>query len=276
MTRKKESGGVFLNYRRSESGSFAGRIFDRLNMAYPDQVFIDTEAIRVSEDFVEKIETEIRSCKVVLAVIGKDWADSLAQSRESGNDYVAMELAIAIEQDKPIIPILLDGTRMPAEESLPEELRLLARKNAIEMSHTRFERDIDELIHTLSFLLGKNPLQETSSWPIGAKRAWLIVTAVIPVVAFLSAENHWMILMTSFLLIPMLTSAVALRWPIKKHWAAAFVVVMHAFIIIIPLIILANTALMIGVNYAYLAAILCVVIANVILVMWICSRFYRV
>jgi len=44
----------------------------------------------------------------------------------------ALEIAAALSRNVRVIPVLLDGAGMPTEELLPEPLRALARRNAIE------------------------------------------------------------------------------------------------------------------------------------------------
>ena len=48
-----------------------------------------------------------------------------------------------------MIPILLDGTRLPRAESLPEDLRELPMRNALDVRHASFHHDMDKLIRTL-------------------------------------------------------------------------------------------------------------------------------
>jgi len=48
-----------------------------------------------------------------------------------------------------VIPLLLDGAAMPGEAQLPEPLRPLARRNALELDNARFAADSARLIATL-------------------------------------------------------------------------------------------------------------------------------
>jgi hypothetical protein len=52
-----------------------------------------------------------------------------------------------------VIPVLVDGAPMPKTGDLPESLRGLARRQNIEISHTRFETDIERLTRTLVSIL---------------------------------------------------------------------------------------------------------------------------
>src|SRR6202000_2366919 len=67
-------GGIFISYRRAESGHVAGRLADRLVDHFgAGRVFIDVEAIDPGADFAEVIERAVDSCAVLLAVIGPTW-----------------------------------------------------------------------------------------------------------------------------------------------------------------------------------------------------------
>src|SRR5690606_16201801 len=65
------------------------------------------------------------------------------------NDFVRIEIASALKQNKLVIPVLVGGTKMPAPKDLPEDLQALARRNAIVLSHQRFGSDVAQFINTL-------------------------------------------------------------------------------------------------------------------------------
>lgn len=46
-------------------------------------------------------------------------------------DYVRIEIASALKREIPVIPVLVEGGRMPDPESVPEELRDLALKTGM-------------------------------------------------------------------------------------------------------------------------------------------------
>ena len=75
---------IFLSYRRQDSASEAGRIYDRLRAHFgPDSVFIDVDSVPLGVDFQEHIESVLSDCDVFLAVIGPDWAGQINASRLS-------------------------------------------------------------------------------------------------------------------------------------------------------------------------------------------------
>ena len=94
---------------------------------------------------------------MVLAVIGTNWFDARddkGQRRfDSEHDYVRIELASALKRDIPVIPVLVDGATFPPEAALPDDLKSLARRHAMELRYTRFNADAHALELALRDLL---------------------------------------------------------------------------------------------------------------------------
>jgi hypothetical protein len=47
------------------------------------------------------------------------------------------------------VPILLDNTPVPRADALPDEMKPLARRNAVTLSHLRFSSDVERLVERL-------------------------------------------------------------------------------------------------------------------------------
>src|SRR5262249_8995672 len=153
------AGKIFINYRRDDSIGMAGRLHDRLAQDFgPDNIFMDVDNIPVSEDFVAYLNRQVAACDIVVAVIGKKW---LKAKNKRGlrlhqpDDWVAIELAAALTRNIRVIPILVDGARMPSESELPESLRPLARRHAAEMRHAHFGKDAAALVGIMQELIAR-------------------------------------------------------------------------------------------------------------------------
>jgi hypothetical protein len=151
------TGGVFISYRREDSGGYAGRIFDRLvSRLGRENVFFDVDAIPLGRDFVEVLTENIGRCDALLAVIGKNWttiADAEKRRRlDDPRDFVRIEVEAALSRNVPVIPVLVDGAKMPLAEDLPEGLKALPRRQAIEISLARFDTDAECLTDALAAL----------------------------------------------------------------------------------------------------------------------------
>ena len=150
--------GIFINYRRDDSRGLAGRLADNLRRAFGSRaVFMDVDGMKPGLDFVKQLDAQVSQCDVVLAVIGTNWFDARddkGQRRfDSEHDYVRIELASALKRDIPVIPVLVDGATLPPEEALPDDLKSLARRHAMELRYTRFNADAQALELALRDLL---------------------------------------------------------------------------------------------------------------------------
>ena len=145
---------VFLSYRREDSGGYAGRIQDQLVQALgSDILFMDVDAIPLGANFVRVLHDEVAKCEVLLAVIGRNWLDARDEHGnhrlENPNDFVRVEIGAALQRDIPVVPILVDGARIPDARQLPKELEELSLRNGIEVRLASFHEDVSRLIHGL-------------------------------------------------------------------------------------------------------------------------------
>jgi TPR repeat protein len=150
-------GGVFICYRREDSAGFARLIYDRLTRKLGhESVFFDVDNIPPGLDFVDILSDRVGQCDALIAVIGKNWASStyLDDQRRlhDPNDFVRIEIEAALARKIRVIPILVDGATMPRPDDLPDSLKKLARRQGIEISHTRFDSDVERLTRALSLL----------------------------------------------------------------------------------------------------------------------------
>jgi hypothetical protein len=142
---------IFLSYRREDSAAAAGRIHDHLRAHFgPDAVFRDIDNIPFGVDFREHIDAAVGRSDVVLVVIGRHWAGGTDDHRRTDDprDFVRIEVESALKRKIPVIPILIDHTKMPSEADLPPSLAELAFRNAIEVDQGRdFEHHVNRLVH---------------------------------------------------------------------------------------------------------------------------------
>jgi hypothetical protein len=145
---------IFISYRREDTIAYAGRLYDRLADHFgKEHVFMDVDTIELGVDFVEILQKRVGSCDVLLAVIGRHWlasADEVGKLRlNNPEDLVRLEIAAALDRNIRVIPILVAGARMPRSNELPEELKSLARRQALEITDTAFQQGISRLTNAL-------------------------------------------------------------------------------------------------------------------------------
>jgi len=89
----------------------------------------------------------------VLVLIGPHWLDLRDEDGTrrlaDPHDLVAAEVSLALTRPKVVIPVLLGGITMPTAKALPKKLRPLARRNAFELSDSRWAHDRDRLFAAL-------------------------------------------------------------------------------------------------------------------------------
>jgi TIR domain-containing protein len=149
---------IFISYRRDDSRGYAGRLQGDLSRRYTEEhVFRDVE-IPPGADFGEYITGLVDKCNVVLAIIGPRWLDARDREGErridDPQDWVRLEIERALARDGvEVIPVLVDGARLPPREELPPSLLGLRRRNAFELSDSRWDYDLEQLGKHLDVLL---------------------------------------------------------------------------------------------------------------------------
>jgi cytolethal distending toxin subunit A len=174
------AGGIFINYRRDDSHGTAGRLRDRLvRDPRSSRVFMDVDNIPAGVDFAEYLNDQVAGCDVLLAVIGPNWLhakDETGQRRlDDSGDYVRVEIAAALDRKIRVVPVLVDGARMPRADELSDDLKPLVRRNAVELRNAHFGRDADALADNI--LEDRKPGRAgTGRWTaLGAGTAALLV-----------------------------------------------------------------------------------------------------
>jgi hypothetical protein len=156
---------VFISYRREDSAGHAGRVHDRLGREFGrDLLFMDVDGISFGANFVKVLGEKVATCDVLLAIIGPGWVDARDENGQrrldNPDDFVRIEIAAALKRDIPVIPILLEGVEIPKAHQLPDDLKDLALRQALNVRHASFHADMDKLIHGLR---GWKPSQQVAS-----------------------------------------------------------------------------------------------------------------
>lgn len=138
---------IFISYRRDDTEGEAGRLFDDLVRSFGEQsVFMDVSGINPGADFRKAIDDNVASCGVLLAMIGPAWSSITSPNGgrrlDDPNDFVRLEIASALARDVAVIPVLVHDAKMPRPEDLPEDLKNLAYRNSVEITHTRWNSDV--------------------------------------------------------------------------------------------------------------------------------------
>jgi hypothetical protein len=145
---------IFICYRREDSAGHAGRLYDELARRFsPEQLFFDVNTILPGVDFAETIRSAVGRSAAVLIVIGPRW---LSATDERGTrrlddpaDYVRVEIESALARDTLVVPVLVQDADMPRARDLPEAIRPLATRNAVQLRDAAWRADFEMLATSL-------------------------------------------------------------------------------------------------------------------------------
>jgi hypothetical protein len=180
--------GIFISYRRDDSGGYAGRLFDILSTHFGrDHTYMDLDTIQGGDNFAAVIDEKLRQSDALLAIIGEQWLTIAAadgrRRLDAPGDFVRMEIAKALERKVRVIPVLVGGATMPRQEDLPAELRPLALHQAMDLRDAHFHADADLLIN----LLDKAVPGLDQTWEMKSRQFKVPLAAVAAVVLALLA-----------------------------------------------------------------------------------------
>jgi cholesterol oxidase len=134
---------VFVNYRRADASAYAAQVVFRLRADSDEgQIFFDVETAEPGADIGEKIQRALTTSKVLVAIIGREWAN---RRRLGGKDWVVHEIELALVKGLLIIPVLVDGARMPESDRLPEPITAFAAREALEVRPDHLAEDLAQL-----------------------------------------------------------------------------------------------------------------------------------
>jgi hypothetical protein len=146
---------AFVSYRNDDTAHAAGRLGEELERRLgSDRVFIDVNSIDAGADFRVTIAEAVARTAVMLVLVGDRWvrsADGRRRLNEPG-DVLRLELEQALHTETRMIPVLVDGAKMPSPADLPPTLRPLTRLNAMTLGARSFRRDVEDIIHRIESL----------------------------------------------------------------------------------------------------------------------------
>jgi hypothetical protein len=127
------AGRIFVSYGRAETAPQAAWLCDRLAERFGrHQVVKDVDPAAAG------------SCDVLLALIGRYWLTPAGP-----DDVVRREIESALAHGVPVIPVLVDGARMPAPGELPPSLAGLAQRPPLALGAASPELDVSRLVQVL-------------------------------------------------------------------------------------------------------------------------------
>ncbi len=206
MLPSKSSHRIAISYRRADSSGISGRIFDRLAAHYGEgAVFMDIDHIPFGVDFRSHVHDTLLQTDILLAVIGANWigVDTAGHARiREEMDPVKVEIAMALEQHTTIIPVLVDGAKMPRSTELPPEFANFSFLNAAEVSSGRdFHHHMDRLINAIDRALATDGSVITPYSPSSSARGKFASTKALTQTPWQDAALRYFVVPLLLLLI---------------------------------------------------------------------------
>jgi hypothetical protein len=153
----RDVAGVFLSYRRTDAGGWAGRLRDHLVLRYgEDRVWQDVDNLTAGSDYLPQILKNIAAADAVLIVIGPHWLDKRSRGGTTRfadpKDVLRTEIVHALKKKSGVIPTLVGGATMPEPKDLPRAVAPLVKRHGIAIVDADWARSIQLLFQRLQEL----------------------------------------------------------------------------------------------------------------------------
>jgi pterin-4a-carbinolamine dehydratase len=150
---------IFISYRRVDSYE-ANRLATTLKSEYGDNnIFLDFDSMKPGEIWPDSLKHALNSADALLLIISKNWLHM--QDEESGkrridleDDWVRKEIIDFLKRKKEnpdllILPVLINGAKMPEKKYLDDTLNEICDFQAIELIYTGSTIDYVQIKHRL-------------------------------------------------------------------------------------------------------------------------------
>ena len=126
---------VFISYRKADALEAARAVKRRLEQEQsPLPVFLDESSLKPVEHFTDQLQAALDQAAIVIVLISPYWNTEEGRRRiHDPDDIVRREIVFATRMKKVLLPVLLNGVRMPDAAILPEDVRHVALMQALPM-----------------------------------------------------------------------------------------------------------------------------------------------
>ena len=115
---------IFICYRRNDSQYATDSLYEHMARHFgKDNVFLDVGSIPFGVDFREYLHNQVAAHRVVLVVIGPQWARTMQERATQHDDILRIEIENALKLKKMVIPVLVMDAEVPDFSSLPEAVQ---------------------------------------------------------------------------------------------------------------------------------------------------------
>jgi len=141
---------IFISYRRTDGGGWAGRLNDHLALRFGSNVvWQDVEDLTIGKDYLPQILNEIKSSDAVLIVIGPHWLTDGLKRLRNPEDVLRREIQQALKSRAAVIPTLVGGAEMPPRKKLPPAIAGLVDRHGVALGDVDWPRSMQMLFERL-------------------------------------------------------------------------------------------------------------------------------
>lgn len=152
---------IFISYRREDAQWIARSLHQYLSQIFGvDRVFMDRIEIHFGDDWREVIQQGLASSTILIPVIGPRWLEfkdekSCHRRIDKEDDWVRAEIREALNSNKKIFPLYVDGAKPIVDPSLlPSDIDKLVRYHYVEISEMTWEASLLQLVKQLATAAG--------------------------------------------------------------------------------------------------------------------------
>jgi len=150
---------VFISYRRVD-WALAHRLQEQLQPYLEGQVYIDRHIH--NDDFEKELLNKVRGCDVFVLIVTP--ATFNPERIHQPEDWIRREVGLAAQLEKPMVPILVEGIRLPAAGDLPAAVQEVTRKQGLKFYPEFFEDAVRKLAeHCVGLVPGARLIESEST-----------------------------------------------------------------------------------------------------------------
>lgn len=169
---------IFISYRREGGYEVAKHIKDLLTRdGY--SVSFDMDNL-MNGDFNKELLKRITECEDFILILGANVFKGTLEGRAKQKDWLGIELAEALRQDKNVIPIMLDGFK-EFPEGLPSDISNVRYKNGPQYNKMYFDAFYERLKHFIKEVptddITITDLPHNLKMSLLMERGWLLYNA---------------------------------------------------------------------------------------------------
>src|SRR5689334_6831523 len=110
---------------------------------------MDVDPALYGGNLAHAIDANVAACDAFVVLIGQHWLAVTGEGLHDPNDYVRLALESALRRGTLVVPVTVDGARMPVNGELPPSLASMAGQPAFEVGMRSFDADTGQLMRVL-------------------------------------------------------------------------------------------------------------------------------